>query len=916
MKKTIKRSGFTIVELVIVIAVIAVLAGVLIPTFGGIIERANESNDNQVVATVNKLLVVDNIIKGDDPNDAVEIKKMLKDNGVSLKTKSEGKYIWYDIDQNKVILAGLDANGIVFLNDNDKDPKASATKGTFKEATAPELFIDGYVFLSDESDDGLAEAIYDLRNPVDASSITKALGEISEMNPTLGEKLSSLMDRTVVLTKDNGAVFVGSNKDVVTKVIVSSEKTTLIKDDITSMSEYKNIIVVDLHSGVVVMDNDTLNAIKTNTIFYVYDSDEVKTKYDTNPDIQLLIPKSDRPEHIGRLDIVYVDQAGTIIDTEEGKDEFVKGGNFTINYQFPYQYFGTATEAYEFVSYSLFKNGANPIPLGTNGYTLRDEEQYLITDDATGILNLYVICKSADEDFVLDGKMYSSEIVSRMLSEGYNKTTYGSSIIVNSIYATLGYGSYTNLTIPEGVTLLIPRDENNTLNALADGLHKPTYDISTNPLYYDKGTSVGLGSKLNKDTYVGERLLTVASGTTLTNYGYITVDAKLYNYTNYQHGFILDDIGVLVVNGTIINGDTNNNTGNTIKGVIEAYGIIRGTGYIDSVTGSKIVELMAVLDLNGGSSTAAAITPLDNYFTGGGGKYYSPFNQFIVDNVRLPMTFLKGAVYTTYGGIYANDKVNTMEFKIADGSSTSNADSNNPLFELKSSDAKLIKSYKAGEGMKITLNGTVSDCKKKVTVMGYSVDFTNIPLPLPNFDVTIASGANVTLSSATYKVLPGSDIVVEEGGILNINCRVIVYDSFVTNEVSGMPDVRKYAGKFESNTTSFTVKGTLNLQSKADFSGTILGSDSNTTDNVKPTISVHKDTITSGQVWVDGGWFGQDHWEDNPINEGYGSLTKWTQLTVQGFDWKGKFVKSDSSVPTQIDMGADKTFTYNGTYWS
>lgn len=43
MKNTKKR-GFTIVELVIVIAVIAILAAVLIPTFSNVIEKANESN--------------------------------------------------------------------------------------------------------------------------------------------------------------------------------------------------------------------------------------------------------------------------------------------------------------------------------------------------------------------------------------------------------------------------------------------------------------------------------------------------------------------------------------------------------------------------------------------------------------------------------------------------------------------------------------------------------------------------------------------------------------------------------------------------------------------------------------------------------------------------------------------------------
>ena len=43
MKKRNSKKGFTLVELVIVIAVIAILAGVLIPTFGGVVEKANQN---------------------------------------------------------------------------------------------------------------------------------------------------------------------------------------------------------------------------------------------------------------------------------------------------------------------------------------------------------------------------------------------------------------------------------------------------------------------------------------------------------------------------------------------------------------------------------------------------------------------------------------------------------------------------------------------------------------------------------------------------------------------------------------------------------------------------------------------------------------------------------------------------------
>ena len=53
MIKRNNKKGFTIVELVIVIAVIAILAAVLIPTFSGLIKKANESKDIQLIRNLN-----------------------------------------------------------------------------------------------------------------------------------------------------------------------------------------------------------------------------------------------------------------------------------------------------------------------------------------------------------------------------------------------------------------------------------------------------------------------------------------------------------------------------------------------------------------------------------------------------------------------------------------------------------------------------------------------------------------------------------------------------------------------------------------------------------------------------------------------------------------------------------------------
>ena len=60
MKRNNKK-GFTIVELVIVIAVIAILAGVLIPTFAGIVAKANKSGiDQETRAALTVILAEEN----------------------------------------------------------------------------------------------------------------------------------------------------------------------------------------------------------------------------------------------------------------------------------------------------------------------------------------------------------------------------------------------------------------------------------------------------------------------------------------------------------------------------------------------------------------------------------------------------------------------------------------------------------------------------------------------------------------------------------------------------------------------------------------------------------------------------------------------------------------------------------------
>ena len=71
--KKLNKKGFTIVELVIVIAVIAILAAVMIPTFSGIIEKANQSAALQEATNTYKILLTEDKVTAVDTNTEDEV---------------------------------------------------------------------------------------------------------------------------------------------------------------------------------------------------------------------------------------------------------------------------------------------------------------------------------------------------------------------------------------------------------------------------------------------------------------------------------------------------------------------------------------------------------------------------------------------------------------------------------------------------------------------------------------------------------------------------------------------------------------------------------------------------------------------------------------------------------------------------
>lgn len=101
------RKGFTIVELVIVIAVIAVLTAVLVPTFVHLSKKAKIASDQSLVANLNTALKMEQGESGKTPKTMHDAVEGLENQGYKLPqfvTKSNQELV-YSIDENKFYLS-------------------------------------------------------------------------------------------------------------------------------------------------------------------------------------------------------------------------------------------------------------------------------------------------------------------------------------------------------------------------------------------------------------------------------------------------------------------------------------------------------------------------------------------------------------------------------------------------------------------------------------------------------------------------------------------------------------------------------------------------------------------------------------------------------------------------------------------
>ena len=127
MKRSTKK-GFTIVELVIVIAIIAILAAVLIPTFASLIQKANESNDIQAAKNMNTFLAAANVTG--DIKSILDVYDVFEDSGFAVENYTplyKNRYYFYDKEYNQILYVDGDNDTVLYPTEH-KGEKYSTLK--------------------------------------------------------------------------------------------------------------------------------------------------------------------------------------------------------------------------------------------------------------------------------------------------------------------------------------------------------------------------------------------------------------------------------------------------------------------------------------------------------------------------------------------------------------------------------------------------------------------------------------------------------------------------------------------------------------------------------------------------------------------------------------------------------------------
>ncbi len=257
------KKAFTIVELVIVIAVIAILAAVLIPTFSNLIQKSKVSADQQLIRNLNTALTTDAAVNGKHVNMQSALDAAFEsgyDVGKINATATNNEILW---DSKNDVFCYLDGNEIKYIPVPADKLEASD--------------VDYWVIKTVKNDSDLHDKYSTYLKPDSTATTlttTKGIdvGKCGTVTAITYDRSTATSGQSVIIrTNEEGtSLTVNAPKDTI-KHYGYAGLVDVVSVAKTSYHENGTVVLVKIGNGRVVVTEDSkiggIHAVATNDLF-------------------------------------------------------------------------------------------------------------------------------------------------------------------------------------------------------------------------------------------------------------------------------------------------------------------------------------------------------------------------------------------------------------------------------------------------------------------------------------------------------------------------------------------------------------------------------------------------------------------------------------------------------------------------
>lgn len=242
MNKNCKK-GFTIVELIIVIAVIAILAAVLIPTFSNLIKRANVANDTALVRNLNTALAADGAKQHDTMREALAAANAFGYDVSKINAKADGNEILWDSYNDCFVYK--DESGINYIPDSQIKGKAGEGAQLWHIANK------GISDISSEYSNYLGEGTY-------AGTLNVSTGfDVGDHTEVTAVEYTG-KGENVIIYMNGGTLTVTENNATAQQYFYGSASQAVITTGTSCFHVYGAIAKTNVNAGKVVAENGSM----------------------------------------------------------------------------------------------------------------------------------------------------------------------------------------------------------------------------------------------------------------------------------------------------------------------------------------------------------------------------------------------------------------------------------------------------------------------------------------------------------------------------------------------------------------------------------------------------------------------------------------------------------------------------------